>query len=365
MGSMLLSKETKKFPINALTFIWIIFILFMGVTTFFAYFPDAAAFQYKQVIKIQLVVFLTMMLITDMEKLNKLIWVIVLSIGYYSVKGGVFTLLTGGGYRVWGPEGTYIEENNALAIAILMTIPLMIYLYQINNKKWVRQCLVAAIVLSLFTVLGSQSRGALLAISAVGAFYWTKSRSKVVSGLFIAIMAVALLLFMPETWYKRMDTINTYEQDGSAMGRINAWKYAYNAANDNLLGMGFESWEVETFSLYAPNPNDVHAAHSIYFTILADHGWIGLFSYLLIYYLTWRKLVVIIKQTKIDTERINIHILAKMLQVGFIAYFVGGAFLSLSYFDLPWHYVAIVIILGQQIKLKHGGAVTKKYIQGL
>jgi|CXWL01.1.fsa_nt_gi probable O-glycosylation ligase (exosortase A-associated) len=345
MGSMLLSKETKSFPWNGITFLWIVFILFMGVTTYFAYFPAEAAYQYKQVIKIQLIVFLTMMLITDMDKLNKLIWVIVLSIGFYSVKGGIFTLMTGGSFTVWGPGGSYIEDNNGLAVAVLMVIPLMVYLYQINDKKWIKQGLLAAIVFSLFTVVGSQSRGALLAITAVGIFYWTKSQSKVLSGAFIAILAFLILTFMPESWYRRMDTINTYEQDGSAMGRINAWKYAYNAANDNVLGMGFESWAPETFAKYAPNPLDVHAAHSIYFTVLGDHGWIGLSLYLLIYFLTWRKLSKIIKQTSKNEDLKQINRLAKMLQVGFLAYFTGGAFLSLSYFDLPWHLVSFVIIL--------------------
>jgi probable O-glycosylation ligase (exosortase A-associated) len=347
MGSMLLSKETKSFPLNGITFLWIVFILFMGVTTFFAYFPIEAALQYKQVIKIQLIVFLTMMLITDMDKLNKLIWVIVLSIGFYSVKGGLFTLMTGGSFRVWGPGGTYIEDNNGLAVAVLMVIPLMVYLYQTNDKKWIKQGLLAAIVFSLFTVVGSQSRGALLAIIAVGAFYWTKSQSKVGSGILIALLAFSLFTFMPESWHQRMVGIENYKEDGSAMGRINAWWYAYNAANHNLFGMGFESWAPETFALYAPNPLDVHAAHSIYFTILADHGWIGLFLYLLIYFMAWRKLVNIIKQTAKKEELKQFHSLAKMLQVGFIAYLSGGAFLSLSYFDLPWHFVAIVIILQQ------------------
>jgi probable O-glycosylation ligase (exosortase A-associated) len=142
-----------------------------------------------------------------------------------------------------------------------------------------------------------------------------------------------------------METILHPEADGSAMGRINAWKYAYNAAKDNVLGMGFDSWSPVTFAKYAPEPENVHAAHSIYFSVLADHGWIGLSMYLLIYFMTWRKLSKIIKQTAKNEELKQINRLAKMLQVGFLAYFTGGAFLSLSYFDLPWHLVSFVTIL--------------------
>lgn len=345
MVSILLSKEKKIIPINSITIIWIFFILFMGLTTIFAFFPDDALMQYIKVIKIQLIVFLTMMLINDMKKLNQIIWVIVLSIGYFSVKGGVFTLLTGGGHRVWGPDSSFIEDNNALAIAVLMTIPLMIYLYQTAEKKWVKYGLMFAIITSLFTVLGSQSRGALLAIATVGAFYWTKSNGKIVSGIVIAILAVGMVAFMPESWHIRMGTIKTYDEDASAMGRLNAWEYAYNAANDNLLGVGFDSWSPATFALYAPNPLSVHAAHSIYFSVLADHGWIGLLMFLLIFYLTWKKLKTLIKDTAEKPELKEINLMCRMLQISFIAYFAGGTFLSLSYFDLPWHLVSFVIIL--------------------
>jgi probable O-glycosylation ligase (exosortase A-associated) len=343
--SMLLSKETKKFPLNGLTGTWIVFILFMGITTFFAYFPDNAEFQYKQVIKTQFVVFLTMMLITDMDKMNKLIWVIVLSIGYYSVKGGLFTLMTAGNFRVWGPGGSFIEDNNALAVAILMIISLMIYLYQTCPRKIVKVGLGMAIFLSTFTVLGSQSRGAFLAICTVGLVYWFKSQKKVISGIGIGIIATALLLFMPESWYTRMYTINTYEEDGSAIGRVNAWHYSFNAANHNVLGLGFDSWSLETFALYAPNPLLVQAAHSIYFSVLGDHGWIGLFLFLLILFMTYRKLGEIFNKTKNNLELRDHGVLAQMLKIGLVAYMSGGAFLQLSYFDLPWCFISMAVML--------------------
>ncbi len=348
--SMLFSKETKGIPLTGITVPWIIFLFFMGVTSYFAFFPDEAFEQYIKVLKIQLIIFLTLMLITEMEKLKQLIWVIVLSIGFFSVKGGIFTLMTGGSFRVWGPPSSFIEDNNGLAVAVLMIIPLMVFLHQSVSNFWVKRGLLFAIITSLFTVLGSQSRGALLAICAVGIFYWTKSNSKIVSGLFIAIMAIVLLAFMPESWYQRMNTMENYEEDGSAMGRLNAWEYAYNAANANILGVGFEAWSPETFLLYAPSPDHVHAAHSIYFSVLADHGWIGLFLFLLLFFLAWRKLTEILKKTDKNKELLEQNRLARMLQVSFVAYLSGGAFLSLSYFDLPWHLLSFVVLLGGIVK---------------
>ncbi len=352
LGSMLISKETQKPPINGLTIIWVIFVLFMGLTTLFAFHIEEAKEFYIRIIKIQLIVFITMMLITDIKKLNQLIWVIVLSIGYFSVKGGLFTLLTGGSFIVWGPPSSMIEGNNELAIASLMTIPLMAYLYKTHQNSWIKKGLLFAMPLNFVAAIGTQSRGALIAFAAVSMFFWAKSEKKIIIGAGLIILSIGIFAFMPESWHKRMNTIETYQEDASAMGRLNAWEYAYNAANHNLLGVGLNSWSPETFALYAPNPLDVHAAHSIYFSVLADHGWIGLFMFLLIFYLTWKKLKSLIKNTVDKIEYKEINFLAKMLQVSFIAYFTGGAFLSLSYFDLPWHLVSFVILLESFISHK-------------
>ncbi len=345
IGSMLFSNETRKPPLNSITVIWGVFVLFMGITTIFAFFPEKAITYYERIVKIQLIAFITVMLINDINKLNQLLWVIALSIGYFSVKGGIFTVLTAGGYRVWGPDDSFIADNNSLAVAVLMIIPLVIYLYHISKNRWIKKGLLAAVIFSLFTIIGSQSRGAFVAIAAVGLLYWFKSEKKLLTGLSVFVISVGLLMFAPESWYKRMNTIENYEEDASSMGRLNAWEYAYNAANNNFLGVGLNGWSPETFALYAPNPLDVHAAHSIYFSVLADHGWIGLFMFILIFFLSWKKLSKIIKTTADKIELNELNFLAKMLQISFVAYFVGGAFLSLSYFDLPWHLVSFVIIL--------------------
>lgn len=343
--SFLFYKDKKMFPVNTITVIWMIFIIWMGITTFFAYYPGLAWIEYLKILKIQVVIFFTMALITDLQKLRLLIWVIVLSIGFFTVKGGVFTLLSGGGHRVWGPDNSFWGDNNAVALAGLMVFPLMFYLYKVHEEKWIKYGLFITMIFTLFTVVGTQSRGALVAIAAVAVFFWFKSNSKFISGIVIMLMGLVLLSFLPDSWFKRMDTIATYDQDASAMGRINAWQYSINAANDNFTGVGLNSWSLETFMLYAPNPTNVLAAHSIFFSVVADHGWPGAFMFVLIFYLLWRKLTKAISRTNGLEYFKEINLLARMLQVSFIAYFAGGAFLSLSYFDLPWHLVSFVILL--------------------
>ncbi len=345
--AILMSKDKKEFPPSGgMLLVWTAFIAWMALSSTFALYVGDAWTQYIKIIKIQIVTFLTILLITDQKKIDLLIWVIVGSIGFYSVKGGLFTLMTGGVSRVYGPPGGFIQENNSLALATLMVVPLIIYLFRIAEPKWLKAGLAAAVLLSLVSALGSQSRGALLSIIAVCGYFWISSKYKIATGLAIVVLAIVGFSFMPDSWHDRMETIQNYEQDGSAMGRINAWWYSFNVANDRITGAGLNSWNLGSFYKYAPEPLDVHAAHSIYFGVLADHGWPGLIMFLTILTMAWRNLSWVIRRA----SGTSMAYLASSMKVSLVAYMSGGAFLSLAYFDLPWHLYAISILLRHQTR---------------
>jgi probable O-glycosylation ligase (exosortase A-associated) len=343
--SLVISKDKKRLPANSLVVVWVIFLVWLSISTIFAVYPDLAVLQLQKVLKIQLVTFVTLMLMRDFERVNQLIWVIVFSIGFYSVKGGIFTIMTGGGYHVFGPDGSDIQENNALAVAVLMIIPLMIYLYRYPPRDWVRKIMPYCILFSLASVIGSQSRGAVLAILAVGAFFWWKTKSKLLTAMAFVVLATLVVMFMPQSWHDRVNSISEYQQDSSSMERIRAWEYSIAIANDRLTGGGFASWSPATYYQYEIWSEKAFVAHSIYFSVLNDGGWPGLFIFLLILFLMWRQLHAVIKITANDPERADYNFLARMLQISIVAFLAGGAFLSLAYFDLAWHFMAITVAL--------------------
>lgn len=345
--AIFMDKSKKTVPIDKTTITWGIFFVWLTLSTIFAMYPSSAWPMYDRIFKIQLVTVFTMMLMTDQKKIDWLVYIIVLSLGFFSVKGGIFTVLTGGSYRVWGPPGSFVEENNSLALATLMVVPLMIYVYQIATYKWLKPLLLLCIVFSLASALGSQSRGALLAILALAGYFWLSSSHKILTGPMLIIMAIVAFNFMPESWHTRMETIQNYQEDASAMGRINAWQYSINVANDRLFGAGLQSWKPESFMMYAPDPLAVHAAHSIFFGVLGDCGWIGMFLFIAILLMTWGNLNWVIKNTDKEGHPAK---LAKMIKLSMVAYCSGGAFLSLSYFDLPWHLFAIALLMRHQCK---------------
>ncbi len=342
--------QLQKIPPTGLVKLWGIYLFWMCVTTLFAIYPEAAAGQLLKIFKIQLITLLTIMIMTSRKRIELLIWIIVLSIGFYGIKGGIFTVLTGGVSRVWGPPGGFIQENNSLALALLMIFPLIYYLRLQTQHKWLRLGLLGSMPIIAISIFGSQSRGALIGIVSMALFMALKSKKKALAVSTMFLILVFGFVFMPQSWYDRMGTIQEYEQDHSAMGRINAWHYSFNVANDRITGAGLESWSRFTFAQYAPDPSHVQAAHSIYFSVLGDHGWIGLLLWVSILIAAWRSNSWIITNARSHDHLRWAVDLAKMLQVSMVSYGTAGAFLSLAYFDLPWHIIAIITIVQGIVK---------------
>jgi probable O-glycosylation ligase (exosortase A-associated) len=341
---LFITRDEKRWPVSAPTVALLLFLAWLTVTLPFSFFPGDSLPMWNKVMKIQLMTLVAVAVLVRREHIHWFVWTLVLSLGFFGFKGGIYTLLGGGVGRVIGPAGSFIEGNNELALALIMTVPLMWYLFETHRQLAVRTGLAIAGPLTAIAALGSHSRGALLAIGAMACTLWWYSKRKAVLGLAIIVMLPAMIAFMPEAWDRRMETITTYETDGSAMGRIYAWKTMLKLAIDRpFAGGGFESYNPYVFSLYSPGGSEPRAAHSIYFQVLGEHGFAGLALFLAIWVLTWRTATWIRRTTSPDGEDAWAFHLASMSKVSLVGYAVGGAFLSLAYFDLPYDLMAALV----------------------
>jgi putative inorganic carbon (HCO3(-)) transporter len=352
IGGILFSREPRSYPATPVTVLLVAFMIWVTLTTLFAISPPwVVNYEWSRVIKTLVMVAVTIMVIQTEADFKKMVWVLVISLGVFGAKGGLFTLLTGGTSRVLGPAGSYIAENNALALALVMAVPIIWYMRLQAEKRWMRYGLTAMAGLSMVAAAGSYSRGALLAGAAMMGFLWLKSRNKVSTGIVLLLMIPLVWLAMPEQWHARMSTIDEYQSDGSALGRINAWYFAMEVAKTHLMGGGFMVFNPAMFRIYAPNPTDFHAAHSIFFQVLGEHGYIGLVLFVSIIGTAWLTAARIIKSTRKRPDLKWASDFAAMSQVSLIGYMVGGAFLSLAYYDYFWYVVAALVIT-QRIVVK-------------
>lgn len=350
--SLLFSKEPKRFPLNAITLTLMAFIAWMTLTCFFALEPNLVWREWDRVMKTLFMVFVAMFVLQSERDIKVFAWVVALSLGFYGLKGGLFTLASGGHSQVFGPDKSYITDNNALALALVTSLPLVWYLQLLVRSKWLKLGLLGLCLLTAVAAVGSYSRGALLAGAAMLFFLWTKSRHKFSTALVLAMIVPLVFLVMPEQWFSRMETIDNYKDDASAMGRINAWYFAVNVAKSHFLGGGYSVFTPTMFLAYAPEPLDYHASHSIYFQVLGEHGMVGLVLFLSLMFMAWRSGSRILKATRGKEDLKWAADLAAMCQVSIVGYAVGGAFLALAYYDLYYDIIALLVVLEKWLGLQ-------------
>ncbi len=341
---LLLTKERQS-PFKGAPTWWLI-ALATWITLSWLFGYDAAGdfAQWDKVMKIYLMTFVALSLLHTKQHIIIYAWVTVGSVAFLAAKGGFFTIVTGGSYRVWGPLGSFISDNNHFALAAIMTIPMLHFLQLQLKKPWQRHLMTLTMLLSIAAALGSQSRGALLALIAMGIVFWWRSSRKAAIGLMMLLALIAMLPMMPDEWWDRMATIQDYEQDASAMGRINAWLVAIKVAQSSLFGGGMSYQHDYYFVAYGVFEKTVRAAHSIYFQILGNHGFIGLFLYIAFWISTFLSAGRLRKASTSDTEAKWANDLGAMVQVSLVAFGAGGAFLSMPYFDMPYNLMVMVVL---------------------
>lgn len=342
--SWVLSEEPKKIPRNAMTMLFLVFLVWMTFNSFFSFNTTWSWPYWDRTWRIFALGFLMAATATNRVRIDAIIWVAAISLMYFGVKGGIFTVMTGGQYRVYGPDSTIISDNNQLALAVLMSMPLMEYLRSTTTSKVIKGILVACMVASAIAVIGSYSRGAYIAMAAIAVLLFFNVRQRLMYLLAACAVLYFTIHFMPQSFFDRVDSLQSLKTDGSFLGRWMAWQVAMQYAVEHFpFGAGFYGPQLNAiFHQYFPG-QESHAAHSIYFQVLGEHGFIGLAIYLAIILAAFKYCRSIVRRTK-RLKDIWQHRLARMIQTSLLAFFVGGAALSMAYYDL---FVVLALLLPQ------------------
>jgi putative inorganic carbon (HCO3(-)) transporter len=361
LAGMLFARDRKPIPWEREIILSVTLLAYFVFTSFFAWAPALAWAQLEKVAKIILMTLVATMFIYGKARIRYLLLVVALSIGYYGFKGGIWSLMTGGAEQVLGPEGTFIDGNTFLALALNMVIPLLIALAMEEKNKWLQRFLYIVAGLSAVSSFFSYSRGGWLGLAVVIALllFKIKLTHRVLLISAIVILAVGARAFLPERVFTRADSLENYEQDCSANQRLMSWTVNWNLAKAYpLTGAGFQFDEIgdprwlqfgdEQYSVcFASYLNS--SAHSIYFQILGQHGFVAFFLYILLLASTHFKLRRLRKEAKTRPGLEWIGNYAGGIQIGLLGYLVSGAFLSSAYFDLAWLYYAVAVILSREL----------------
>ena len=361
----LTTKEKPKLIFGKLGSLVILFYVWSLLTTIFGLSPDEVRWEYWFKFSKIIALFIFILLIVDKKiHIDFILWCLVLSVGFYACLEGLKYIASAGGHNIAGLTGHVIGDRNELALAMAMLLPISFYLlHEFGQKSYVFKFgLLSLIILLVISIVGTSSRGGMVALSTVGGYLFLKSKRKFLFIFLFVAATTAMVGLIPEEWFNRMNTLNQAEGDASFMGRVVAWKLSFILASQNpALGGGFKALETgrvwftlsQEFAQYPffysgnaiPNPNLARAAHSIYFQVLADHGFIGLTIFVAILISSFLRAGAIADKVRATCGPEWLINLSTMLKLSIFGYAIGGAALSFAYFDMIYAIFALIIVL--------------------
>ena len=359
------SKKKSKLQLGKIGITVVIFYVWILISTIFGLAPSEVKWEYWIKFSKIAALFIFILLIVDKKlHIDFILWCLISSVGFYAAVEGLKYIASGGGHHIEGMTGHVLGDRNELSIAMAMLLPICFYLLgEFGKKSWtIKFGLIALIVLLVTAIIGTNSRGGMVALAAVGGYLFIKSKRKLLFALLFVCVGSAMVGLIPAEWYERMNTISQAEGDSSFMGRVVAWKLSFILASQHpFVGGGFKALETtqvwfalsQDFAQYSffytgtavPNPYLPRAAHSIYFQVLGNHGFVGLFIFLAILSLSFFKAGAIASKVREAQGPEWLVNLATMLRLSIFTYAVGGAALSFAYFDMIYAILALVIVL--------------------
>lgn len=298
-------------------------------------------------------------------QIEALLLVIIFSTSTIFFSAGVKTVLGGGGYStlaIIGSGNTGLSESSTLAAVCVMLIPLIIFVMRhsvIFPKNLATKLLfIGVIATALSTVVGTGARTGLIAVGVLCIQALLRSKKKM---LWIALFVVAGVAFKTvdlsgTQWGSRMSTIEGYDKDSSALGRIAVWKWTLEYVGQHPLGGGFNAYvlnRIHTVSgdgvidYYEPGELAGKAFHSIYFEVLGEQGIVGFAIYFSTILLALLKLRALRKKYAGASGMEWVHDLADGLTSSILVFLAGGLFVGIAHQPFVFYLLGLCVALDQ------------------
>jgi len=365
MVGFFFSKNKPKFSLDKLSWLILLFFIWTTLSSILGDgYQDIIWQKWNQFMKIILFYFFSIAILHRKRHIDFMMWVLVLSIGALAAGEGLKFIISGGAHRIGHLKGIS-GDNNFFAVMLLVVLPMAFYLVTQTKNIALKNGLIAVSGLIVLGLISTYSRSGFVGLTVLTLFAIKSSKRKVTWILMVSIIVYSSMTLLPEEWFGRMDTVETAEEDNSFMHRVVVWKMCtIIALNNPFFGDGFKA--VENRHIWQQNVPDYHnldfivtpdvnydegirAAHSFYFQVLSDHGFVGLLLLLLILISSYMKLGSIIRRAKKYKMDSWISIVSAMLRVSIVVYCVSGGTVSVAYFDFLYAIFAIVYVLDNRI----------------
>lgn len=297
--------------------------------------PNLSIDRYNYYMKMIAVVLCIPIIVKTEEHLRELIAVIALSLGVMAIKFAAFGVLHGG-VALEGGFGDVLDDNNFLALALGMMVPLAWYSMQLTTSRLLRVAFMIVAGSCMLQVVMSHSRGGSVAMAIGIGMILMKTRRKVMPFVAVAVCISAAIYMVRDTYLDRMETLRDPNQEASAASRIVHAKAALAMAADHpLTGVGFGGMNYAALApRYQQGLDSTHVAHNTYLQMLVDSGVFAFGIYI------WSLLATIVQMRKsakrwqhIAPARAYIPL---ALQTSLVIFVIGATFYSCQRMDVPY-----------------------------
>jgi probable O-glycosylation ligase (exosortase A-associated) len=255
--------------------------------------------------------------------------------------------------------GGFLGDENDFCMTLNMIIPIAFFLALHEKSPFKKLLYVGLVILFLSTNIITLSRGGFIGLAAVGLYCWLKSPGKVISALMIALLLLFVVQYAPDQYWEEISSIEEAAGSYNKVERIYLWQLAWNMFLDYpVLGVGqgnypsnIRSYEtfIEPFEGIGERSRSGMVAHSIYFTVMAELGLVGVFIFLALLFYIHKDLNDIYhlkSRTRVwNREYSLIFHLGLAMKISLIGFLVSGIFISILYYPNFWILMAFIVSL--------------------
>jgi putative inorganic carbon (HCO3(-)) transporter len=373
IGPMILHRLGHRLPafrINVETIAMIVFGGVMLATVPFSIWPGGSLDEImNSYLKIVVVFVLMMNVLNTTERLERLMWLIVVCTGVIAglsvwnyIRG--YNLVEGG--RLAGPIGGIFGNPNDLAMNMASFLPTAIVMALSGRQPAGRRLVaVVAAALMLATIVFTKSRGGALgvvaALAAIAIFGRWMRRGV---GTITIVAVLVAIPFLPDAFWARMVSIVDEESDKQFTGSREARRTVMQEGIDAFLEHPLTGVGVAQFKNYNPPERKERwlETHNVLIQVASETGIFGLatFSFLIFaaaaaaittqrrvrLALAFRRGAARHEEQDDDARALGEHTLG--MSAGLIGWFVSAMFLSIAY-NWTFYYLLALIVAAREL----------------
>lgn len=233
---------------------------------------------------------------------KQVIWLIILSTTFLAALGA-FQVITGNydqtfwQLAVVTPDVTQMRlsgsvgDPNFHGQILAAVLPLAIYRVLDDKNPMLKVVAVGAVLLLVFAIVNTYSRGAFLAMMVTLVLIAIERRIKISLIILVLIITGVIIQFLPAGYTQRLETLSIFTSDettihseGSFRGRTSEMLSAQSMFADHpLLGVGVGNYEIN-YQDYAgrlglEQRTENRQAHSLYLEVAAETGIFGILTF--------------------------------------------------------------------------------------